>query len=261
MARAGVRTGVIALCLSACAAAAWGYAHEAATQAAPHASTMPSAAAPATASNTAKATASASAAPATALPAAKGTVAKQAGKGVPKGVEKPYWAELNPAQQQALLPLAAEWDKQPRLPKKKWVDIANRFHALTPDEQQRVHERMREWIKLTPAQRTLARENYTRAKKIGGATRSEQWKQYQQLPEDQKRKLAAQEAAKKHLPVISSGTKGEPAPLPPIKPGAPPPAALPPAPSPAAPSPGSALQPANDDQRGISLGPLAPPNG
>jgi hypothetical protein len=73
------------------------------------------------------------------------------------------------------------------LRKQKWLDIANRFASMTPDEQTRVHERMREWIKLTPEQRRLVRENYARAKKIDPGQKTLQWEQYQQLPEDQKK--------------------------------------------------------------------------
>jgi len=254
MVRPGVRRGLLVLCVTAGAAVSWATAQQAAPVAS-HATAAASASPAAKATGTAAAAAS--------KPAVAGSGAKVATKGIPKGIDKPYWSDLNPAQQEALMPLAAEWDKQPRLPKKKWVDIANRFHTLTPDEQQRVHERMRDWIKLTPAQRTLARENYTRAKKIGVATRSEQWKQYQQLPEAQKRKLAAQEVAKKHLPIINSGNKGELPPLPPIKPGVilPPPMVQPTPAEPAPiPPPSSVVKPVEEDQRAISVGTAAPPN-
>jgi hypothetical protein len=189
------------------------------------------------------------------------SVAKPASKAMPKGVQRPYWDALNPAQKAALQPLAAEWDKQPNLPKKKWVEIANRFHTLTPDEQQRVHERMRDWIKLTPAQRALARDNYTRAKKLAPTGKSEQWQQYQQLPEAQKRKLAAEEANKKRPPVTTPPAKAGPPPLAPIKPGTTLPALLPPASvTEPARSGSSALRPAEQDRRGITVEALAPPN-
>ena len=55
--------------------------------------------------------------------------------------------------------------------KQKWLDIANRFASMKPDEQQRMHERMRDWVKLTPEERRLARENYTRPRKSTRARR------------------------------------------------------------------------------------------
>jgi len=128
-----------------------------------------------------QALAQASAAPAAAAPAA---------------AAKPLWNELTPAQKAALEPLAAEWDKMDSARKTTWLEIGNRFAAMKPDEQQRVHERMREWIQLTPEQRRLARENYAQAKKIDKSQKSAKWDEYQQLPEEEKKKLAAAAAKK-----------------------------------------------------------------
>ncbi|MES2130641.1 MAG: DUF3106 domain-containing protein [Pseudomonadota bacterium] len=133
------------------------------------------------------------AAPAPAATAPKPVV----GKAPTKALDKPLWATLTKPQQVALEPLAGEWDKMDTLRKQKWLDIANRYAAMKPDEQQRVHDRMREWVKLTPEQRRVARENYTRAKQIDPGKKSEQWEQYQQLPEEQKKKLAADAASAK----------------------------------------------------------------
>ena len=109
-------------------------------------------------------------------------VAKAAAPAAPvKNAGKTQWANLSRAQQAALQPLAGEWNKLDAPRKQKWLDIANRFASMKPDEQARVHERMRDWIKLTPEQA--------------------QWEQYQQLPEEQKKKLAA-EAVPKKVPVV-----------------------------------------------------------
>ncbi|WP_426078906.1 DUF3106 domain-containing protein [Janthinobacterium sp. PSPC3-1] len=126
---------------------------------------------------------------------------KPAAPAVPvKNAGKLQWASLSRAQQAALQPLAGEWNKLDAPRKQKWLDIANRFASMKPDEQARVHERMRDWIKLTPEQRRTVRENYARAKKIDPSQKSAQWEQYQQLPEEQKKKLAA-EAVPKKVPV------------------------------------------------------------
>jgi hypothetical protein len=113
--------------------------------------------------------------------------------------KNPSWIELSPAQQQALAPLSTDWDKFDIVRKKKWLEIGNKFPKMTPDEQQRVQERMREWIKLTPEQRHLVRENYARAKKLNPTQKTTQWQNYQQLPEEQKKKLANEAAAKKRV--------------------------------------------------------------
>lgn len=123
---------------------------------------------------------------------------------------KPTWIELTPAQQQALAPLSSEWDKLDGFRKKKWLEIGDKFAAMKPDEQARVQQRMREWAKLTPEQRRVARESYARAKKLNPDQKSAQWQQYQQLSEDQKKKLAADASRKPHianLPSAQSKTK------------------------------------------------------
>jgi hypothetical protein len=56
---------------------------------------------------------------------------------------------------------------------------------------------MREWVRLTPAQRKLARDTYTRTKKLAPGEKTATWESYQQLPEEQKQKLAAEAAARK----------------------------------------------------------------
>lgn len=119
---------------------------------------------------------------------------------------KPLWTDLTPAQQQALAPLASEWDKLDSFRKNKWLAIGNKYAAMKPDEQQRLQERMREWAKLTPEQRRIARESYARAKKLNPDQKSAQWEQYQQLPEDQKKKLAANAASKKQVATLPSPT-------------------------------------------------------
>ncbi len=127
----------------------------------------------------------------------------------------PLWSELTATQQTALAPLASDWNKIEVFRKKKWLEIGDRFNSMNTEEQLRVQERMREWAKLTPDERRVAREIYTRTKKLNADEKSAQWEQYQQLPDEQKKKLAADIAAKKrvsNLPAKQSG--GKPVPVP-----------------------------------------------
>ena len=131
---------------------------------------------------------------------------------------KPLWVSLSPAQKTALEPLVGEWDRMEAPRKQKWLEIANRFASMKPDEQARVHEKMREWVKMTPDERRLVRENYTKAKKLDVTQKSEQWEKYQQLPEEQKQKLAAEAAkSKKQLTNLPPPAQAGVKPLPPIK--------------------------------------------
>jgi hypothetical protein len=111
--------------------------------------------------------------------------------------EKPLWRDLTPSQRAALEPLAAEWNQMDGVRKQKWLQMSTHFSTMKPEEQQRVHERMREWVRLTPAERKLARETYSRTKKLAPDEKAATWQNYQQLPEEQKQKLAAEAAARK----------------------------------------------------------------
>ncbi|RJG06389.1 DUF3106 domain-containing protein [Noviherbaspirillum cavernae] len=130
---------------------------------------------------------------------------------------KPFWTDLTPVQQQALMPLAGEWDKLEPARKTKWLAIGNKFASMTPDEQQRVQERMREWLKLTPEQRRIARESYSRAKKLNPDQKSAEWEQYQQLSDEQKKKLAADAASKKRVTTLPPPSQAKAKTVPPIK--------------------------------------------
>ena len=102
----------------------------------------------------------------------------------------PQWASLNVDQQQALAPLAVEWDKLSKPHKTKWLGIAKRYPAMNPEEQKRVQMRMQKWAKLTPLQRDQAREQYRSIGKLAPDRREElrrHWAEYQALPPHEKR--------------------------------------------------------------------------
>ena len=102
----------------------------------------------------------------------------------------PQWASLNVGQQQALAPLASEWDKLSKPHKTKWLGIAKRYPAMKPEEQKRVQTRMQKWAKLTPQERDQAREQYRSIGKVASDRRDElrrYWAEYQALPPHEKR--------------------------------------------------------------------------
>ena len=114
-----------------------------------------------------------------------------------KNSDKHDWNELSPAQRQALAPLAGDWAKFDAARRKKWLEIAHRYPAMKPAEQQRTQQRMREWLSLTPEQRRTARDSYVRAHALPPEKRVELLQKYQQLPEEKKRQLAAESKAHK----------------------------------------------------------------
>ena len=132
---------------------------------------------------------------------------------------KPLWVTLAPQQKLALAPLAPEWDKMDEIRKKKWLEIANKYASMSPDEQARVQERMQAWMKLTPEQRMQARENFARTTQIKPELKSAQWQQYQQLSEDQKKQLANEANRRKSVTNLPPESQRNIKPLAPIKTG------------------------------------------
>jgi hypothetical protein len=132
-----------------------------------------------------------------ARPAATSAAASDKPGKVARALDQPLWRDLTPAQQAALDPLHPEWDAMDGVRKKKWLEMSRRFGSMNPLEQARVHERMRQWMRLTPEQRNLARENYNKARKLAPGDKAATWESYKQLTPGEKQRLA-QAAARKN---------------------------------------------------------------
>jgi len=185
----------------------------------------------------------------------------------------PNWSELTVVQQRILAQFAPEWNGMPELARKKWLQIAQAYPKYTPAQQQRLQTRMADWVKLTPEQRHRARENFQTTKSVSVQKKSEAWQRYQQLPDEQKKELAAAAKAQKRPSAVTAlpgstslakeaakavhhgrtkpgTTKSAPNPLAPAKPtataAASAPAATAPAPAAVAPAPaGAPITPAH----------------
>ncbi|MEJ2767812.1 DUF3106 domain-containing protein [Mycetohabitans sp. B46] len=118
------------------------------------------------------------------------------------------WACLTAVQRDALAPLAPQWDHFSDARKRKWLKIAARYPKMRAEEQQRLHQRMADWIRMTPEQRRVARENYQLSKELSVQAREKAWSAYQQLPDEWKRKLAAAEKARRPT-VVSAPPSGK----------------------------------------------------
>jgi hypothetical protein len=118
------------------------------------------------------------------------------------------WAKLTSAEHVALAPFESQWDSFSEERQRKWLKIASRYAKMTPEAQKRLHDRMSEWVRMTPEQRRVARENYQVSKELPREARQNAWKAYQQLPEDQKQKLAQSER-KRRPTVVSAPPTGK----------------------------------------------------
>ena len=104
---------------------------------------------------------------------------------------KPYWSQLTEKQRKDLAPLEPLWDRIAPIRKKKWLEVAQRMEKMSPEEKELLQQRLTAWVNLTPEEREDARKNYLSAKKLDIKGKSLQWQEYQQLPEEEKKKLAA----------------------------------------------------------------------
>ena len=102
---------------------------------------------------------------------------------------QPGWSLLSTPQKIILAPLAGDWDQMDNLRRKKWLGIAERFPKMTPDEQGRIQERMREWAALTPAQRAKVRDSYKEFNQLDADKKKavkDKWTAYSKLSEEEK---------------------------------------------------------------------------
>ncbi|MBR0568871.1 DUF3106 domain-containing protein [Azoarcus sp. L1K30] len=112
----------------------------------------------------------------------------------------PGWSELAPHQQQALAPLAEDWDGMSAVSRLKWIGISNRYEHLSADEQSRIQARMRDWARLDPDARRRARDRYRAMQALPAERRNnlhEEWERYQNLPPEGRRPQDATSAPRR----------------------------------------------------------------
>ena len=135
----------------------------------------------------------------------------------------PTWASLSPQQRTILAPLEREWGGIDAPRKAKWIEVASRFPAMPASDQQRVHERMAEWARMTPAERGSARLSFQESKQMSPEQKQARWEAYQALPDEQRKALAsrakpaderaapAAPAASAQAPQLKPASAGKPA--------------------------------------------------
>lgn len=110
-------------------------------------------------------------------------------------VSKPIWAELNPLQQQSLMPLASSWNGISEAQKRKWLEVSKSYPSLSAADQAVMHSRMNEWVAMSPQQRAAARLNFAKTKELSNQLTPDEkkakWETYQALSPEEKAKLAA----------------------------------------------------------------------
>ena len=108
----------------------------------------------------------------------------------PAANNKPRWQDLTVSQQKALAPLAERWADMPLVSKRKWLEISKNFDKLSSAEQEKSHLRMSEWVALSRKERTQARLTFVDSKSMDAQQKAAHWQAYQELSDEEKRKLA-----------------------------------------------------------------------
>ncbi|MFT3777583.1 MAG: DUF3106 domain-containing protein [Ottowia sp.] len=100
------------------------------------------------------------------------------------------WKALDAEQRNALQPLAKLWPKLHPAHQRKWIALVHNFNRMSPDEQSILQDRMAEWARLTPAQRTQARLNFGEVRRVPADEKRAKWEEYQALPAEERERLA-----------------------------------------------------------------------
>lgn len=74
-----------------------------------------------------------------------------------------------------------------------------KLKTCQPEDKERIKTHIQDWLNLTPEQRRQARQNFIGVKKLNSQLKTEQWHEYQKLPEEKKRALAARAKSKRRL--------------------------------------------------------------
>lgn len=167
--------------------------------------------------------------------------------------EQPGWMALTPEQKTILAPLEKEWGQMDAFRRKKWIGIAQRFPEMTPLEQASMQRNMREWARLAPEERKLAREKYKSLRRFSPEERQvvkQKWEEYSTLTEEEKERLRRKAPKQSKIKTPSKppaaaptdkrvATPTVPTPRSPLSPRKPPQSPLAPKPAPTSPPPPS----------------------
>ncbi len=116
----------------------------------------------------------------------------------------PGWSALTLDQKLILAPLQHDWPELGREHRSKWLSVAARLPSLPPEEQARMQERMRDWVRLSPTERRKARTRFQSAKQVGASERQAKWEAYQALPAEKRAELADTAARKQTAAALPS---------------------------------------------------------
>lgn len=110
-----------------------------------------------------------------------------------KNLTASSWDALPAAEKKHLQPLQDAWQNMKTQDRAKWLELSKNYPTLPKAQQKRMHKRMLEWVEMTPAQRSKAREAFLKSQgELATADRKAQWEAYQALSAEEKKRLSEQ---------------------------------------------------------------------
>ena len=125
----------------------------------------------------------------TTSPAAPGNKARPV---APSALSVPpaAWSGLTPKQQALLAPLERDWADISDTQRSKWLSATPTLATMSGEEIKRVHDRIRDWTRLSGSERVNARIGFQVARQLTAEQRQARWEAYQALPLSERQALA-----------------------------------------------------------------------
>ena len=101
----------------------------------------------------------------------------------PTAADNRSWQTLQSDQRKALMPLRHEWATLDVSNRERWLKTAALLQKKTATERARAQERLVEWAKLSPANRSAARLHFASVRHIPAEKRKSQWSRYAEQSE------------------------------------------------------------------------------
>ncbi len=101
------------------------------------------------------------------------------------------WSGLTDAQRAVLAPFRTQWNEWSAEERSIWLRLADQFPEFDEARREQAFSRIREWARLTPAQREVARHNFRLARSLNRDARAREWERYNSMTPEQRSVLRA----------------------------------------------------------------------
>ena len=125
----------------------------------------------------------------------------------PSAADNRGWQTLQSDQRETLMPLSREWATLDVSNRERWLKTAALLQKKTATERARAQERLVEWAKLSPANRSAARLHFVSVRQVPAEKRKREWARYAERP---KKDTLKRRNADAYVPVAPSVVQVKP---------------------------------------------------